>query len=131
MGSESDGEHGDDDVIRQFEKDITFNGNRYVTKLPFKPNHELLPDNYRLCETSLSKLRKRLSCNPELLSDYDKIFQSYQKDGIIEIVDESETMTEPGAVHYLPHRPVVHQDKETTRSEPSLMHTPKSVMDLL
>ena len=112
---ESVGEHSDDDVIRKFEKDITFNGNRYVTKLPFKPNHEFLPDNYRLCESRLAKLRKRLSSNPQLLSDYDKIFQSYQKDGIIEIVDESEIMTEPGAVHYLPHRPVVRQDKETTK----------------
>ena len=54
-------------------------------------------------------------CQPELLSDYNKIFQDYLKDGIIEKVDDSETITKPGGVHYLPHRPVVRQDKETTK----------------
>ena len=117
---ESIGECGSDDVMNQFEKDITFNGKRYITKLPFKPNHEFIQDNFRLCESRLSKLRKRLVCQPELLSDYNKIFQDYLKDGIIEKVDDSETITEPGGVHYLPHHPVVATRQRNDKGESRL-----------
>ena len=37
-------------VINQFTKDISHDGNRYVTKLPFKSVHESLPDNFFTCE---------------------------------------------------------------------------------
>ena len=50
-----------------------------------------------------------------LLKDYDDIFKDYEANGIIEKVPEEEIAVEPGAVHYLPHRPVVREDKETTK----------------
>ena len=34
----------DNCVIHDFEKYIFHNGQRYVTKLPFRPGHEFLPD---------------------------------------------------------------------------------------
>ena len=33
-----------ENVIQQCENEIQFNGIRYVTKLPFKTDHDLLPD---------------------------------------------------------------------------------------
>ena len=33
-------------VIYQFENEILFNGTRYVTKLPFETDRDLLPDNF-------------------------------------------------------------------------------------
>ena len=47
-------------VTRKFEQDITFNGESYVTKLPFKPDHDSLPDNSKNCEISLQSLKDRL-----------------------------------------------------------------------
>ena len=40
---------GDSDVVHSFQRDITFNSCRYVVKLPFKPDHELIPDNFDVC----------------------------------------------------------------------------------
>ena len=39
-----------EDLIDQFGQTITFNDTRYVVKLPFKSNHDTLPDNYQLRE---------------------------------------------------------------------------------
>ena len=43
-----------DSVVDQFENDIIHDGTRYITKLPFKPDHEVLPDNFKVCEGGLN-----------------------------------------------------------------------------
>ena len=98
------------DVYEQFKEDITFEGKRYVTSLPFKPNHDALPDNYRLSLNRLNCLKKKL-CEDEKLRR-ECIFKSYEQDGIIKLVDHK---SEAGKVHYLPHRPVIRNDRETTK----------------
>ena len=40
----------DNCVIDDFEKCIFYNRQKYVTKLPFRPGHEFLPDNFSVCE---------------------------------------------------------------------------------
>ena len=47
--------------------------------------------------------------------EYYKVFEQYEEDQIIEKVYDS---GEPGKVHYLPHRPVVRIDKDTTKVRP-------------
>ena len=42
-------------VIHQFEKDIEHIGERYVTKLPFRPDHDFLPDNNAICKDKFKK----------------------------------------------------------------------------
>ncbi len=42
-----------DCVVSQFEEDSVHSGTRYVAKLPFKPDHEPLPDNFGICEGRL------------------------------------------------------------------------------
>ena len=42
-------------LIHRFEKYIFHNGQKYVTKLPFRPGHEFLPDNCSVCEQRLKK----------------------------------------------------------------------------
>lgn len=51
----------DDCVMHQFEKDIQFNGKRYVTKLPSKTNHEMLSDNFDIATKRLKGLLKRVN----------------------------------------------------------------------
>ncbi|XP_065665735.1 uncharacterized protein LOC136087157 [Hydra vulgaris] len=81
--SESSDFQEQDNFYQQFKNDITFNGERYVTKLPLKPNCEFLPDNYNI-----------------------SLYYNYQR-----VYDPGE----PGKVHYLPHRAVLRDDKETTK----------------
>ena len=101
-------------VTRKFEQDITFNRERYVTKLPFKPDHDSLSDGFKICEIRLKNLKGRL-LKENLFDDYDIIFKDYLEKKIIQKVPEDEIAKESGSVHYLPHRLVVRQDKETTK----------------
>ena len=114
---ESIGEERGDCVIHEFERDIVHNGTRYVTKLPFRPDHDILPDNFLASKGRLNSLQKRLKTadNKNLLHEYDNIFQDYEKSGIIERVPEQEMAKQPGNVYYLPHRPVIRTDKQTTK----------------
>ena len=50
-----------------------------------------------------------------MLKDYDDNFKEYQANSIIERVPDEEFNVQIGSVHYLPHRPVVREDKEITK----------------
>ena len=52
----------EENVLYQFENEIQFNGTTYVTKLPFKTDHDLLPDNFEVAKIRLQNLKRRLSC---------------------------------------------------------------------
>ena len=68
-------------------------GTRYVAKLPFKPDHEPLPDNFKVSETLLKSLKGRLK-SKRILHANDDIFKEYEKTGIIEQVPCSELVAE-------------------------------------
>ena len=59
-----------DCVTSKFEENIMHNGIRYIVKLPFKPDHELLPDNYNVCEGRLKSLTGRL-VSKGIYNDYN------------------------------------------------------------
>ena len=99
-------------VIHQFEKEIAFNGERYVTKLPFRPDHRELSDNLEICKSRLRNLKSRLE-RDSMTEKYDAIFKDYETDKIIEKVPDHEV--EKDLIHYLPHCGVVREDKETTK----------------
>ena len=82
-------------VVHQFENDIKYNGERYVTKLPFRPDHDLLPKNLEVCKARLKNLKHRLERN-DLLTDYDGIFKDYEANNIIERVPQEEIEVEAG-----------------------------------
>jgi hypothetical protein len=103
-----------DSVVDQFENDIIHDGTRYITKLPFKPDHEVLPDNFKVCEGRLKSLKNKLVAS-NILHEYNQIFSEYEENGIIERVSSAEVARETGQVHYLPHRPVIRNDKQTTK----------------
>ena len=96
---ESYGFDKENDVYDSFMNDIKFDGDRYITKLPFKPHADILPDNYRHSMQRLNSLKKKLDKNKELKESYHEIINSYEKSGIVEKVDSP---GEPGKVHYLP-----------------------------
>ena len=86
--------------------------NRYEVKLPFKNDHPVICDNYELSKNRLLKLHDKLSQNPELMRQYDELFQEQARLGIIEPAEEPGRI---GETSYLPHRAVIRDDKETTK----------------
>ena len=50
-----------------------------------------------------------------MFNEYDKIIKDYLKEDIVEIVPPSEEIVLPGSAHYLPHRAVVKENRETTK----------------
>ena len=102
-------------VFEDFEKDIQFKNNRYITKLPIRKTDKILPDNYILANNWLINLEKQLDRNKKHFADYDKIIQDYIKEGIVERIDHFDNSTILGRAHYLSHRGVVREDLDTTK----------------
>ena len=50
-----------------------------------------------------------------LVGKYDEIFKEHEQNKNIEKVSFDEVPKKPGQVHYFPHRPVLREDKETTK----------------
>ena len=115
---ESVGELEEDNVMTAFKQTLEFNGERYVTKLPFRPDHDKLPDNYAVSKQRLQSLiRNRFKSDHELANEYKNIIDDYEHNHIIEKVPQSE-IAKCKNVHYLPHHPVVREDKITTKVRP-------------
>ena len=72
----------------------------------------MIPDNYLLAKIRTEHLLTRLNKNKLLLKKYDDIIKDYLKEGIVE---EANNIPEKGRVHYLPHRAVIRNDKETSK----------------
>ncbi|CAB3986889.1 Hypothetical predicted protein [Paramuricea clavata] len=49
-----------------------------ITKLPFKPDHEVLPDNFKVCEGRLKSLKNKLAAS-NILHEYNQIFSEYEE----------------------------------------------------
>ena len=77
------------EIYQNFENDGEFTRERYSVKLPVK-----------------------LDCNQKLKEQYNNILQDYEKEGIIEKVNE---VCEPGTSHYLPHRAVIKENRDISK----------------
>ena len=85
-------------------------------KLPMKENlKSTLPDNYLSAKSRLESLQELFHKNKKLFEEYDKIFQQYLKDNIIEKVLNEETDTLSCNFHYFPHRAVIRNHHSTTK----------------
>ena len=98
----------------KFVSEVEFTEGRYQVQLPFKEDHELLPDNFALCKSRLISLLKRRNLKPEVLKHYDDVIRDQEKQGIVEPVVQG-TNNGVGKVHYLPHHEVIRVDKDTTK----------------
>ena len=67
-----------------------------------------------MCEQRFKKLKNGLT-SENLVEKYDEIFKEYEQNKIIEKVPFDKVPKKPAQVHYLPHRPVLREDKETTK----------------
>ena len=97
---ESVSEIDDECVIHGFEKSIKQNESlrRYIIELPFKPDHEILPDNFEVCKNRMFSLLRGFSKRGIKYKDYYEIFKDYEKQNIIEKVPINEMAKEPGTI---------------------------------
>ena len=68
--------HSDEinDLVQDnFNETIYFNGLRYVIRLPFRSDVELVPDNYEISLRRLPHLVKKLKNDPDLYQEYRHI----------------------------------------------------------
>ena len=96
--------------------------------MSFKTDHDILTDNFEAAKIRLQNSKRRL-LKENIFEKYDKIFKDYEECGIAKRVPSDEILRNPGKVHYLPHRPVLREDKETTKIR-AVMH-PAQVMVFL
>ena len=84
-----------------------------------KTIHDFLPDNYWLAKKGLIANEKRLAKHPDpdMAEKYQEVFEDYKRNNMIEKVDPSDVGI-PGRVHYLRHRAVIREDKETSKIRP-------------
>ena len=104
----------DGSVHDKFLDTIRFHDGRYEVSLPWKTHHALLPDNYEVAVSRLYAVFRRLRRNPELLVEYNRIIEDQQTQGIISDVDCT-ALVKVGHLRYLPHHPVIRNDKLTTK----------------
>ena len=83
-------------MLETFKESITFRNHRYEVRLPWKEDHDLLPDNYTLSLCRLQSLLRRLRLKPEQLKEYDHVIKDQLARGIIERVDSSASAREDG-----------------------------------
>lgn len=89
---------------------------RYIVRLPFKsPNPECVEGKTKEIATKrLHQLEKRLYKNPKLYEEYRKVMDDYLQQDHMELITERSEI-EDDRVVYLPHHPVIREDKETTK----------------
>ena len=104
-----------DKVLEELSEKIVFNGERYEAPLPWKQGHKLLPDNYENSKNRLHALLKRLRNSPKLLKEYDEVIKDQEVEGIIEKIPMDDENVLPGRIHYVPHHPVIRNDKDTSK----------------
>ncbi|XP_059062118.1 uncharacterized protein LOC131854951, partial [Achroia grisella] len=89
---------------------------RYVVKLPFRDqNPTCMYGNSRdIAARRFYLLEKRLLKNPKLKMDYSNVIKDYLDLGHMELVPDDERDNKNAV--YLPHHPVIREDKSTTQT---------------
>ena len=84
----------------------------YETGLIWKQGHGPLPSNEHGSLKRLDNLVKKLRRDPNLMNEYDEIIQNQVAEGVVERV----TSEPVGKEFYLPHKPVVRESAESTKT---------------
>lgn len=100
------------DALWKFEQSVKHHEGRYEVSLPWRNDSINLASNYSTARNRLNGLIKRFHNNDELYTQYDGVIQEYLAEGIVEEVPNVETENQ---VYYLPHHPVIKENRTTTK----------------
>ncbi|XP_068237125.1 uncharacterized protein [Palaemon carinicauda] len=106
-------------VFKEFESTVKFVNGRYEVALPWKDDSakKRLLNNVVIAHKRLGRLMVKLEHDKELKKEYQKVFDSYESDHIIEEVPRQE-ISGVNPVYYMPHRPVVKLSSSSTKIRP-------------
>ena len=108
-------EAGETEFLESYFKSITRqNDGRYVVKYPFRSEKTDFDDCYAIAEKRLLGLLASPKFTFEQRSQYHALFQEYLELGFIKQANPKYT----GRQAYLPHRPVIREDAQTTKIRP-------------
>ena len=100
-------------VYNEFKEQLTRSDEGwYETGLIWKQSHDHLPHNKQGSLRRLENLVKKLQGKPNLFEQYDGIIQEQIAEGVVEKV----TGKPAGKEFYLPHKPVIRESAESTKT---------------
>ena len=109
---------GTAEVHGKFLEELDYSDNRYTVRLPWKCKDKL-KCNLRSAQKRADALEVRLSRKPDLKSQYNSVLVKMEEAGVIHELTPDELQPQNGrSVFYLPHRPEVRLDSETTPVRP-------------
>ena len=100
-------------AMSKVEKSRRWIAGRYKVAIPWKEEFPSLPDNREEAEKRLFSLEKNLLKKPEVASHYKEAMKANVEKGYIRKLEPNEA--EDGPSWYLPHFPVIREDRETTK----------------
>ena len=118
IGTNEPSDHDPSHCFEKFSDTITYANGRYQVSLPWKTEEHKgrLLDNYAHVEKRFKALMRKLDANPSLKESYNDYLTELEGKGIIEEVKPEDPV--PEVVHYLPHRPVIRDESQTTKVRP-------------
>ena len=101
------------EVFQEFRSQLTRKPDgHYETGLLWKVGHPPLPNNKAGSMGRLKNLVKRLESDPDTMETYDNVIKQQLEDGIIEEVTTQQNTTNE---YYIPHKPVIRKNAESTK----------------
>jgi len=105
----------EENVVRDWEQKVTFNGTRYSIHMPWKKGAPPDMNNRPLANCRHASLMKKFKKDgPEARAQFDTVIQGYESNGYISRVDDS--LPDPPGTYYLP--PFYVKGKTTTPIRP-------------
>lgn len=100
-------------VYQEFKGQLTKREDgRYETSLLSKASHPELPTNQHVTKRRLQSLLNRLEKQPGMLENYHDIIENQCDEGVIEVAPKK---LDGKREHYIPHKPVVLEQAESTK----------------
>ena len=108
----------DHDSSEPFLQNLAFKEDHYEVSLPWTRDPRDVPNHFLLCKDRLKQLQRKLLKKPEVMKEYQQVIDGQLEKGIIEVCNPSDTLSHPNqhdSVYYMPHHPVIRQDRATTK----------------
>lgn len=106
------------EVLETFEQTVCFKNGRYQVELPWKCGRDTseLKDDGNVARKRFKALKKRFRTDNVLYERYSDVIQEYLQQEICEEVEDTQIAEQTStAKYYMPHHPVIQDDKATTK----------------
>ena len=109
--------HADIEAERKTTESLSYSNSRFTVGIPWKHDDDKphIQSNRALAECRLKSLERTFSSKPQLREKYEKVIATHLDKQYVRRVPPEEVQQDGDDQWYLPHFPVVRDDKETTK----------------